>query len=305
MRKQQSNNLATIIKENLWIISLVSICILFISLMVAYYVGNDFHGDALIKTGTFIGVFVIGETLFLLIFLKIPNYIVDIWDKLLGRKKEEIIETKEADNAPLQVAEEPDNAPAQITTEPSDIPVQAIEQSQIEIPEAIESVSGEMTTEDYELIQKAHEQEEANEWIRFENAVVRYTMYTLSSYLAQNDIPLFCVEIKEWMRDPEYKAKHTFKPIKKIHNIDFRHYIWSIWTRLGTQDGRSGKNAGLFIMSLLPEIFKDKNNKKLDGDTVKNLTAPVKNEKIPCDEKDPNDRCYFSTVPDSFMITQS
>ena len=58
-------------------------------------------------------------------------------------------------------------------------------------------------------------------------------------------------------------------------------------------------------MSLLPEIFKDKNNKKLDGDTVKNLTAPVKNEKIPCDKKDPNDRCYFSTVPDSFMITQS
>ena len=54
MRKQQTSDLATLLKENLWIISLVSICILFISLIVAYYVSNDFHGDALIKTGTFI-----------------------------------------------------------------------------------------------------------------------------------------------------------------------------------------------------------------------------------------------------------
>lgn len=299
MRKQQTSDLATLLKENLWIISLVSICILFISLMVAYYVGNDFHGDALIKTGTFIGVFVIGETLFLLIFLKMPNYIVDIWDKLLGRKKDEIIETREFDNTPMQVAAEPDSVPVQITEEPCNTPVQAAEQSQIEIPEAIEPVSGEMTTGDYALIQKAHEQEEANEWIRFENAVVQYTKFTLFRFFAHADIPLICDEVKKWMKDATYTPKLTFKPIKPMHNIDLRHYIWSIWVRLGSQNGHSGEKVAEFVMALFPEKFEG-----VSKETVKNLTATVKNEQIPRDELDPDDRCIFTTVPSTYMSIQ-
>lgn len=299
MRKQQTSDLATLLKENLWIISLVSICILFISLIVAYYVSNDFHGDALIKTGTFIGVFVIGETLFLLIFLKMPNYIVDIWDKLLGRKKDETIEANTSDNASVQVEAMSDNAPDLITVEPCNPPVQATEQSQIEIPEAIESVSGEMTMEDYKLIQKAHEQEEVNEWIRFENAVVRYTKFTLFRYFAHADIPLICGEIKNWMKDAEYKPKLTFKPIKPIHNIDLRHYIWSIWVRLGSQNGHSGEKVAEFVMALFPEKFED-----VAKETVKNLTATVKNEQIPRDEFDPDDRCIFTTVPSTYMSVQ-
>ena len=299
MRNQQTSDLATLLKENLWIISLVSICILFISLIVAYYVSNDFHGDALIKTGTFIGVFVIGETLFLLIFLKMPNYIVDIWDKLLGRKKDETIEANTSDNASVQVEAKPDNAPDLITVEPCNPPVQATEQSQIEMTEAIEPVSGEMTMEDYELIQKAHEQEEVNEWIRFENAVVRYTKFTLFRYFAHADIPLICDEVKKWMKDATYTPKLTFKPIKPIHNIDLRHYIWSIWVRLGSQNGHSGEKVAEFVMALFPEKFEG-----VAKETVKNLTATVKNEQIPRDEFDPDDRCIFTTVPSTYMNGQ-
>ena len=296
MRNQQTSDLATLLKENLWIISLVSICILFISLIVAYYVSNDFHGDALIKTGTFIGVFVIGETLFFLIFLKMPNYIVDIWDKLLGRKKDETIEANTSDNASVQVEAKPDNAPDLITVEPCNPPVQATEQSQIEMTEAIEPVSGEMTMEDYELIQKAHEQEEVNEWIRFENAVVRYTKFTLFRYFAHADIPLICDEVKKWMKDATYTPKLTFKPIKPMHNIDLRHYIWSIWVRLGSQNGHSGEKVAEFVMALFPEKFEG-----VSKETVKNLTATVKNEQIPRDEFDPDDRCIFTTVPSTYM----
>lgn len=296
MRKKQTSDLVTFLKENLWIISLVSICILFISLIVAYYVSNDFHGDALIKTGTFIGVFVIGETLFLLIFLKMPNYIEDIWDKLLGRKIDKAMEADVSGNAPEQVEAKPDNTPDLITVEPCDTPAQATEQPQIEIPEAVESVSGEMTTQDYELIQKAHEREETNEWIRFENAVVRYTKFTLYRYFAHADIPLICGEVKKWMMDAEYKPKLTFKPIKPIHNIDLRHYIWSIWVRLGSQNGHSGEKVAEFVMALFPEKFED-----VAKETVKNLTATVKNGQIPRDELDPDDRCIFTTVPSTYM----
>ena len=193
----------------------------------------------------------------------------------------------------------PDNAPDLITVEPCDTPVQTTEQSQIEIPEAIESVSGEMTTQDYELIQKAHEREEANEWIRFENAVVRYTKFTLFRYFAHADIPLICDEVRKWMKDAKYKPKLTFKPIKPIHNIDLRHYIWSIWVRLGSQNGHSGEKVAEFVMALFPEKFEG-----VAKETVKNLTATVKNEQIPRDEFDPDDRCIFTTVPSTYMNGQ-
>ncbi len=218
--------------------------ILAISLMVAMYVGNDFHQSLFVESITFVG----SNILLWAIFLSVVNC------------PYELIAVKSKGKAVNAIVEK-----------------ETIEQdSQSSATPQVESVQ--YTHEDYAKCIEAQEKEAQEEKARRTKAILDYSLRTMSRFLYEEDVNILIEEIKKWLEDCNYvpTAINRFKV--NVENIPLRHFIWNIAERIGKQEYNLAMRIA-FIKALFPKPFAT-----LEYSTLKNIKAPCADDVIPIDE---------------------
>ena len=193
--------------------------ILAISLVVAMYVGNDFHQSLFVESITFAG----SNILLWTIFLSMVNCPYElIMAKGNGMSKNQSI---------LPVVEEDLSKP----TIPQAEPVQ-------------------YTHEDYAKCIEAQEKEAQEEKARRTKVILDYSLRTMSRFLYEEDVNILIEEIKKWLEDCNYvpTAINRFKV--NVENIPLRHFIWNIAERIGKPECNLAMRIA-FIKALFPKPF--------------------------------------------------
>ena len=218
--------------------------ILAISLIVAMYVGNDFHQSLFVESITFVG----SNILLWTIFISMVNCPYELMTIGNNKTKKAIVE-------------------AEPTTEQ--------EQPKRTLPQT-ESV--EYSHEDYAKCVEAQAKEQQEEKDRRTRAVLDYTHRTMSRFLYEEDLKSAIIAVKEWSNDCNYTPIPINHFKEKVENIPFRHFVWNIAERLGKRDYTMAMRIA-FVKALFPKPFEG-----LDYSTLKNLKAPCSNDIIPIDE---------------------
>ena len=224
---------------------MIGTAILAISLVVAMYVGNDFHQSLFVELITFAG----SNILLWAIFLSMVNCPYELMT--IGRN----CKTKK-----IFVESEPMTDQEQ--------PMQALSQT---APIAY-------THEDYAKCVETQAKEQQKENDRRTKAVLDYTHRTMSRFLYEEDLHKVIEAVKEWSKNCNHApiAINHFK--EPVENIPLRHFVWNIAERLGKREYTMAIRIA-FIKALFPKPFEG-----LDYSTLKNLKAPCSNDVIPIDE---------------------
>ena len=175
--------------------------ILAISLVVAMYVGNDFHQSLFVESITFAG----SNVLLWAIFLSMVNCPYElIMAKGNGTSKNQGI-----------------------------LPVVGENLSEPTTPQ-VESVQ--YTHDDYTKCVEAQKKKEQEEKSRRTKAILDYSHRTMARFLYEEDVNILVEEIRKWLEDCNYvpTAINRFKV--KVENIPLRHFIWNIAERIGKQE---------------------------------------------------------------------
>ena len=227
------------------IYAMTGTAILAISLVVAMYVGNDFHQSLLVDSITFAGSNILLWAIFLSM-VDCPYELMTIGSNSKAKK--------------VFVESEPTTAQEQ--------PMQTLPQ-----PEPIV-----YTHEDYakcvETLTKEH-REEKDKRIK---SVLDYTHRTMSRFLYEEDLHKVIEAVKEWSNDCNHTPTAINRFKENVENIPLRHFVWNIAERLGKRDYIMAMRIA-FIKALFPKPFEN-----LDYSTLKNLKAPCSNDVIPIDE---------------------
>lgn len=229
------------------IYAFVGTAILAISLVVAMYVGNDFHQSLFVESIIFVG----SNILLWAIFISMVNYPYELMTIGSNSKtKKNVVE-------------------AEVATE-QEQPKQTLPQTQ----------SVKYSHEDYAKCVEAQEKEAQEEKDKRTRAVLDYVHRTMSRFLYEEDLYKVIEAVKEWSNDCNYTpiAINRFK--ETLENIPLRHFVWNIAERLGKRDYTMAMRIA-FIKTLFPKPFEG-----LDYSTLKNLKAPCSNDVIPIDEPD-------------------
>ena len=223
----------------------VGTAILAISLVVAMYVGNDFHQSLFVESIIFVG----SNILLWAIFISMVNYPYELMT--IGSNSKTKKNVVEAEPATEQ------------------------EQTKQTLPQT-ESVK--YSHEDYAKCVEAQEKEALEEKKKRTRAVLDYVHRTMSRFLYEDDLNKVIEAINEWSNDTNYTpiAINRFK--ETVENIPLRHFVWNIAERLGKRDYTMAMRIA-FIKTLFPKPFEG-----LDYSTLKNLKAPCSNDVIPIDE---------------------
>lgn len=234
--------------------------ILAISLVVAMYVGNDFHQSLFVESITFVGSNVLLWTIFLYM-VNCPYELMTIGNN--DKTKKSLVEVEQSTKQ---------------------------EQPKRTLPQA-ESI--EYSHEDYAKCVEAQEKEAQEEKDRRTKAVLDYTHRTMSRFLYEEDLSSVIDAVKEWSND----CNHTPTPINRfkenVENIPLRHFVWNIAERLGKREYTMAIRIA-FIKSLFPKPFEG-----LDYSTLKNLKAPCSNDVIPIDEPN-NGKYDFHDITEEY-----
>ena len=193
--------------------------ILAISLVVAMYVGNDFHQSLFVESITFVG----SNILLWTIFLSMVNY------------PYELLKVRDNDKATNAIVE----------------PVTQQDLSMQSIPKA-ESV--EYSHEDYAKRVEAQEKEAQEEKNRRIKAVLDYTHRTMSRFLYEEDLNAVVDAVREWSNDCNYTPTPINHFKEKVENIPLRHFVWNIAERLGKREYTMAMRIA-FIKTLFPKPF--------------------------------------------------
>ena len=235
------------------IYAFVGTAILAISLVVAMYVGNDFHQSLFVESIIFVG----SNILLWAIFISMVNYPYELMTiGSNGKMKKAIIEAKSA------TEQEP--------------PTQTLSQA--------ENVK--YSHEYYAKCVEAQEKETQEEKEKRTRAVLDYVHRTMSRFLYEEDLNKVIVAVKEWSNDTNYTPTAINRFKENVENIPLRHFVWNIAERLGKRDYTMAMRIA-FVKALFPKPFDG-----LDYSTLKNLKAPCSNDVIPIDEP-VNGDCYF------------
>ena len=229
------------------IYAFVGTAILAISLVVAMYVGNDFHQSLFVESIIFVG----SNILLWAIFISMVNYPYELMTIGSNSKtKKNVVE-------------------AELATEQ--------EQPKQTLPHT-ESVK--YSHEDYAKCVEAQEKEAQEEKEKRTRALLDYVHRTMSRFLYEEDLYKVIEAVKEWSNDTNYTpiAINRFK--ETVENIPLRHFVWNIAERLGKRDYTMAMRIA-FVKTLFPKPFEG-----LDYSTLKNLKAPCSNDVIPIDEPD-------------------
>ena len=238
------------------IYAFVGTAILAISLVVAMYVGNDFHQSLFVESIIFVG----SNILLWAIFISMVNYPYELMT--IGSNSKTKKNVVEAEPATEQ-----------------EQPMQTLPQTE----------SAQYSHEDYAKCVEEQEKEAQEIKEKRTRAVLDYVHRTMSRFLYEEDLYKVIEAVKEWSNDTNYTpiAINRFK--KTVENIPLRHFVWNIAERLGKRDYTMAMRIS-FIKALFPKPFEG-----LDYSTLKNLKAPCSNDVIPIDEPD-NGRYKFHDI---------
>lgn len=238
------------------IYAFVGTAILAISLVVAMYVGNDFHQSLFVESIIFVG----SNILLWAIFISMVNYPYELMTIGINRKtKKNVVEAEAATEQ---------EQPKQIS--PQTEPVK-------------------YSHEDYAKCVEAQEKEAQEEKEKRTSAVLDYVHRTMSRFLYEEDLYKVIEAVKEWSNDTNFTPTAINRFKETVENIPLRHFVWNIAERLGKRDYTMAMRIA-FIKTLFPKPFEG-----LDYSTLKNLKAPCSNDVIPIDEPD-NGRHDFHDV---------
>lgn len=238
------------------IYAFVGTAILAISLVVAMYVGNDFHQSLFVESIIFVG----SNILLWAIFISMVNYPYELMT--IGSNSKTKKNVVEAEPATEQ------------------------EQQKQTLPQT-ESVK--YSHEDYSKCVEAQEKEAQEIKEKRTRAVLDYVHRTMSRFLCEEDLYKVIEAVKEWSNDCNYIPAPINRFKENVENIPLRHFVWNIAERLGKRDYTMAMRIA-FIKTLFPKPFEG-----LDYSTLKNLKAPCSNDVIPIDEPD-NGRHDFHDV---------
>ena len=227
------------------IYAFVGTAILAISLVVAMYVGNDFHQSLFVESIIFVG----SNILLWAIFISMVNYPYELMT--IGSNSKTKKNLEEAESATEQ------------------------EQTKQTLPQT-ESVK--YSHEDYAKCVEAQEKEALEEKKKRTRAVLDYVHRTMSRFLYEDDLNKVIEAVTEWSNDTYYTPTAINRFKETVENIPLRHFVWNIAERLGKRDYTMAMRIA-FIKTLFPKPFEG-----LDYSTLKNLKAPCSNDVIPIDE---------------------
>ena len=238
------------------IYAFVGTAILAISLVVAMYVGNDFHQSLFVESIIFVG----SNILLWAIFISMVNYPYELMTIGSNSKtKKNVVEEEPATEQEQPKQTLPQTEPAQYSHE------------------------------DYAKCVEAQEKEAQEEKDKRTRAVLDYVHRTMSRFLYEDDLNKVIEVVKEWSNDTNYTPTAINRFKENVENIPLRHFVWNIAERLGKRDYTMAMRIA-FIKTLFPKPFEG-----LDYSTLKNLKAPCSNDVIPIDEPD-NGRHDFHDV---------
>ena len=227
------------------IYAMTGTAILAISLVVAMYVGNDFHQSLFVESITFAG----SNILLWAIFLSMVNCPYELMTIGNNKTKKNIVEAE-----PATKQEQPMHALPQV-----------------------ESV--EYSHEDYAKCVEAQVKELQEDKDRRIKTVLDYTHRTMSRFLYEEDLNKVIDAVKEWSNNSNYTPTAINRFKENVENIPLRHFVWNIAERLGKREYTMAMRIA-FIKALFPKPFEG-----LDYSTLRNLKAPCSNDVIPIDEQ--------------------
>ena len=201
------------------IYAFVGTAILAISLVVAMYVGNDFHQSLFVESIIFVG----SNILLWAIFISMVNCPYELMTIGSNNKtKKNVVEAEPVTEQPMQT-----------------------------LPQT-EYVK--YSHEDYAKCVEAQEKEAQEEKEKRTRAVLDYVHRTMSRFLYEDDLNRVIEAVKEWSNDTNYTpiAINRFK--ETVENIPLRHFVWNIAERLGKRDYTMAMRIA-FVKVLFPKPF--------------------------------------------------
>lgn len=202
--------------------------ILAMSLVLSRKVANDFGGSTFVNEVSFIGCNLLLWLLYLLLFQYLPEELMDMW---ASRKEYVVINTDKSDS----------------TTRTDSLP----------------SVNSQpITTEVYQANCAEFERKKQEEHQKLVNPIIDYVSRMMSPFMDESELDLLRNEITAWCYKPNYEPKSV--RLKTVHDnkdrlktVSFKHLVWNIAARLGSENGYTIKTQAKFIKGLFPNELAD------------------------------------------------
>ena len=200
------------------IYAFVGTAILAISLVVAMYVGNDFHQSLFVESIIFVG----SNILLWAIFISMVNYPYELMTIGSNSKtKKNVVEA-----------------------EPATEQEQPLSQTE----------SAQYSHEDNAKCVEAQEKEAQEIKEKRTRAVLDYVHRTMSRFLYEEDLYKVIEAVKEWSNDTKYTPTAINRFKETVENIPLRHFVWNIAERLGKRDYTMAMRIA-FVKALFPKPF--------------------------------------------------
>ena len=201
------------------IYAFVGTAILAISLVVAMYVGNDFHQNLFVESIIFVGSNILLWAIFISM-VNCPYELMTIGSN--GKTKKNVVEAEPVTEQPMH-------------TLPQTEPVK-------------------YSHEDYAKCVEAQEKEAQEEKKKRTRAVLDYVHRTMSRFLYEEDLNKVIEAVNEWSNDTNYTPTAINRFKENVENIPLRHFVWNIAERLGKRDYTMAMRIA-FVKALFPNPF--------------------------------------------------
>ena len=201
------------------IYAFVGTAILAISLVVAMYVGNDFHQNLFVESIIFVGSNILLWAIFISM-VNCPYELMTIGSN--GKTKKNVVEAEPVTEPPMH-------------TLPQTEPVK-------------------YSHEDYAKCVEAQEKEALEEKKKRTRAVLDYVHRTMSRFLYEEDLNKVIEAVNEWSNDTNYTPTAINRFKENVENIPLRHFVWNIAERLGKRDYTMAMRIA-FVRALFPKPF--------------------------------------------------
>lgn len=209
---------------------LPGIAILAVSLVLSCKVANDFGGNTFVNAVSCWGCNVLLWLTYLLLFQYLPNDLMKIW---LSRKETSALmlsETKTDIN--IKTVEHP-----VITAQP-------------------------ITTEEYQANCAEFERKKQENHQKLVTPIIDYVSRIMSPFVDESELDLLRNEITAWCYNPKHRPQSVkIKPVHdnkdRLKTVSFKHLVWNIASRLGSENGYTIKAQARFIKGLFPNELSD------------------------------------------------
>lgn len=201
------------------IYAFVGTAILAISLVVAMYVGNDFHQNLFVESIIFVGSNILLWAISISM-VNCPYELMTIGSN--GKTKKNVVEAEPVTEQPMH-------------TLPQTEPVK-------------------YSHEDYAKCVEVQEKEAQEEKEKRTRAVLDYVHRTMSRFLYEEDLNKVIEAVNEWSNDTNYTPTAINRFKENVENIPLRHFVWNIAERLGKRDYTMAMRIA-FVKALFPNPF--------------------------------------------------